>query len=163
MKTITLRALTWPLYVGTLITLVIHAMWGTNKWFEKGVLFTRLKAESWPSRTWYRAWAGTTFGYGVMISATASESVIDHELIHVEQYQAASIGGLALGLLVLAITHSVWGIAAFFALWMLTHWAVYFAATFTAWLRREPNAYRGNCWEEAAYAETEVKCRTPQV
>lgn len=161
MKLFMLRFLTWPLYFGTLAALVIHALWGSTKWWEGGALFVRLRSDSWPARTWWKGWGGATLGYGVMVSADANEKIVEHELVHVEQYQALTLGGLWLGLLVFAITHSPMGLVALFACWSLTVWCCYFAATLVALLRSEPNAYRGNTFEEAAYAETEVKCQTP--
>jgi hypothetical protein len=166
-KTVVLRSLCWPLYFGTLIARIVHALWGDTKKWANGVLVTTLSPTSWPMNPqkkwggWYRNWGGTCFGFGIMLAPGQSDVVLQHEEVHVEQGMAAAIGGLLFGLLVLAITHSWGGLVAFFACWMFSGAFAYIGASFAAWLRSEPNAYRGNHLEEAAYNATDVKCRTP--
>jgi hypothetical protein len=151
MKRIILKTLCWPLFIGTLIALLFKALWGKSMDWESDVLFTTLDDKSWPARTWFKGWLGSTLGYGVLLAPNASDSTRRHELVHVEQYEAAAVLGLVLGLIVWATVHSAWGIAALFACWMLTPWLSFGAALLVAWLRGEASAYRGSHLEEAAY------------
>ena len=65
-KNILRRALCVHLYLGTLVALVIHALWGgKSKWVD-GIFVTDLREDSWPERTWYKSWGGTCIGYGIM-------------------------------------------------------------------------------------------------
>lgn len=164
MKTVARAILCWPLFLGTLISLLVHALWGSGMYWDGLVLVTELSPKSWPMKTWYRGWGGTTFGYGMMLAPRVlapkmPDSVLSHELVHVEQLEAAAISGLMTGLLVLTLTRSWWGLAALFLCWISAGPLAYIAASVTAWLRAEPNAYSGNHMEEAAYNATEVKCR----
>ena len=116
----------------------------------------RLRRDSWPVRTWYRRWAGTTFGYGIMLSPDAGGPTVEHELVHVEQAEANTLAGLALGGLASLASLSPWPLAVG---WLGGAALAYAGASVAAWLRSEPDAYRGNHLEEAAYNATEVKCR----
>jgi hypothetical protein len=115
----------------------------------------RLKPSSWPARTWYRNWGGTTFGYGIMLSATAGNPVIEHELVHVEQAEANTIAGLVMGAIASAVILSPWPL---FVGWLGGAALAYVGASVAAALRGEADAYRGNHLEEAAYNASEVKC-----
>lgn len=149
-KNVVRRAMCAPLYLGTLIALVIHALWGERKWWEDGVLFTELKVDSWPNRTWFKAWGGSCFGYGVMLAPNQNRSVAVHELVHTEQLEGASIGGIMMGILVAALVHSVWGVPAFFLCWIASGWFAYLGSMVAALIRNEPNGYMGSHLEEAA-------------
>jgi len=158
MRNVILRSLTWPLFIGTLLAWIIKLIWGeSGAWNGNGVYIVRLREGTWFAKK-YAGWGGTTFGFGIIVTKTADDAIIAHEMVHVEQFEDATVGGFFLGLIALAIVHSWWGIGALFACWMLAVWAVYFSGTLVAWLRSEPNAYRGNAWEEAARAITQVTC-----
>lgn len=170
MKNVILRVLCWPLYFGTLIALAVGALWGEGqKRWEDGALLVRLRRDSWPMVKgkkpwggWYVGWGGTTFGFGVMLSPDANETIVEHEMVHVEQLEDATVGGWALGALVFAIVHSWLGLLAWLACWTLTPIFIYLCATLVAWLRSEPNVYRGNALEEAAYNATAARCKSAQ-
>ena len=151
MKRIVLKSLCWPLFIGTLIAAIFRALWGKTSDWQSDVLFVELAPDSWPIRTWFRGWLGTTLGYGVLLAPAAPQTVRRHELIHVEQYEAATIIGLVLGLLVLATSPSWWGVAGLIASWMLAGWLSFAVALLVAWLRGEDSAYLGSHLEEAAY------------
>ncbi len=149
------RALCWPLYVGALVALVVRGLWGADLWWADGCLMVRLGPSSWPSRTWYRRWAGTTFGYGIMLSSSAGNSTVEHELVHVEQAEANTLAGLLLGALCSAVSLSPWPLLVG---WLAGALLAYAGASLVALLRGESDAYRGNHLEEAAFNATEVKC-----
>jgi hypothetical protein len=159
MKNVIRRILCWPMYIGMLAALIVGAFWGAGTLWENGVARVRLRKGSWPTRTWFRGWAGVTLGYGMVLSPDANETVVEHEDVHVEQFEGATIAGFVLGALEFAVVRSPLGVAAWLVCWVFCIWAVYFSATLVAWLRSEPNAYRGNALEEAAYNATAVKCR----
>jgi len=153
MKNIIRKVLCWPLFLGALIALVVHALWGASKRWENAVLVTVLSDKSWPMRSWYKGWGGTCFGYGIMLAPDQAPAVLAHELHHVEQNEAASIGGLILGLVVMVLTRSWEGFGSLFFLWFATPRFAYIGAMVAAWLRGE-NPYRGNHLEEGAYDAT---------
>lgn len=153
MKNVIRKILCWPLFLGTLVALVVRALWGASMRWDNAVLVTVLSEKSWPMRSWYKSWGGTCFGYGIMLAPNQAPSVLAHELHHVEQNEAASIGGLILGLIVLLLTRSWEGLGAVFLCWITSPWFAYIGATITAWLRGE-SPYRGNHLEEGAYDAT---------
>jgi hypothetical protein len=139
----------WPL------VLFIRAAWGASLVWREGSLVVTLREGSWPMRTWYREWGGTTFGHGVMLASGQPPSVLMHELVHVEQIEAnAIVGFLFFGLLV---CFGGWWLG--LILWPLTPALAYGAASLVAWMRSEPNAYKGNHLEEAAYAIAGGRCQ----
>jgi len=152
-KTVVRKILCWPLFLGTLIALVVRALWGESTRWESGVLVTVLSPTSWPMRSWYKRWGGTCFGYGIMLAPGQGVETLQHELHHVEQNEAASIGGLILGILVLLLTRSWEGLGALVFCWISSPWFAYVGALIAAWLRGE-DAYRGNHLEEGAYDAT---------
>jgi len=151
MKNVLRKVLCWPLFLGTLVTLVVRALWGESMRWENAVLVTVLSPKSWPMRSWYKQWGGTCFGYGIMLAP--DQGALGHEMHHVEQNEANSIAGLFLGAVALALMQSWGGVGALIFFWVTTPWFAYLSATITAWLRGE-NPYRGNHLEEGAYDAT---------
>lgn len=99
------RALVAPLMlIGWLIVLVIRAMWGRELFWHEGVLVVQLDPASWPLNAekkgggWYRGWAGTCFGHGIMLSHSADARALKHEMRHSEQHDANAVGGLIVAL-----------------------------------------------------------------
>jgi hypothetical protein len=76
------------------------------------------------------------------------------ELHHTEQSEAASIGGLILGLLALLLTRSWEGFGTLFLCWITMPRLAYVGGLIAAWLRGE-DPYRGNHLEESARATTQ--------
>lgn len=130
------------------IIALIRAMWGTSLTWRSGVLVSELSPTSWPMRTWYKPWGGTTFGHGVMLAPNMAPSVLQHELVHVEQYEGSCALGFLLCLLLAAL--GWWWVG--LLVWPLTHPVLYGCASLVAWLRSEPDAYMGNVMEEGARA-----------
>lgn len=131
--------------VGWLFAATVRLFWGTALRWEDGVLRVTMREGSWPVRTWYARWGGTTIGHAVVMRESAPYSTYLHELVHVEQCQAAGILGvfLALG----ALVGGVWWLA--IAWWCLTPALVY-AVSGLAALARGEDFYRGNVQEEGA-------------
>jgi hypothetical protein len=139
-----------PMYLGTLLALVIHALWGRRSWWQNGVFLTELNPESWLQKGWFKPWGGLTLGYGIVLAPDMAESVLKHEMVHVEQLEGASIGGILTGIIMAAICHSVWGVLAFGVCWLTAPWLAYAGASLAAFFRGEADSYRGNHLEEAA-------------
>lgn len=129
------------------ILLVVRALWGSKSEWSSGTLVVELREGSWPTKTWYRGWGGTTFGHGIMIGPD-QVGVLPHEHVHVLQYEAACCMAVLVGLVVLAT--GAW-LGALLA-WCLIPSLAYVGAVIAALLRgRQP--YRDNVLEAAAYAE----------
>lgn len=150
-KLILLRLLTLLADVpGAFLALAVMALWGGGMGWRSGLLLVYLDPRSWPARTWYRGWAGTTIGHAVVLNCwtpDTTSAVLQHELVHVEQHEGFALVGLALGAATVAAGASLWlGVFAAVA----TSPLCALAAIAVAWLRGEP-AYRGSAQEEAAY------------
>lgn len=154
------RVLVAPLMlIGWLIVLAIRAMWGRELFWHEGVLVVRLDPTSWPLNPakkgggWYRGWAGTSFGHGIMLTHGAPVEVLAHELVHSEQHDANAVGGL---LLAIPFFFVAWWAA--LIVWLLAPLVMYVGGLAVAWLRGEKvGAYRGNHLEEAAYDAVDQK------
>lgn len=132
--------------IGWLVMLVVGLAWGTGMptWHD-GVLIATLKLDSWPGRTWYRKWGGTTIGHAVMLKEGMPPSVLVHELVHVEQNESNGICAA-----VVAIAFAYWLGWLAVLVWVGLPWLVYLAGMLCALLRGE-DAYRGNHLEEGPY------------
>jgi hypothetical protein len=110
-------------------------------------------------RTWYAEWGGTTLGHGGFYrNGTFTQGwsqIQEHEHVHVEQLEAASLYGLfvaiAVFVVLMALGHFTVGPIFGVLLWWLSILLSTGAAMATAWLRGE-DPYRGSHTEEAAYS-----------
>lgn len=148
------RTLTCPLYLGMLLVLIANALWGQRSFMQDGVLVVELKPNSWLRERWNKSnIGGMCFGFGIILAPFAHESVLKHEMVHVEQGEAGSVAGLIFGIVMATIVGLVgggfWGLLPFFLCWITFHWVAYWSASLIAILRGE-NSYRGNHAEEAA-------------
>lgn len=133
--------------VGWLVVLFVRLAWGRELHWQDGVLSTILRADSAPARSWYAKWGGTAIGHAIFVKEGMPPSVYAHELVHVEQCEAAGIVGVVIAL---ATLWWAWWIA--LAFWCLTPTLAYVLAGVTA-LARGEDWYRGNHNEEAARRE----------
>lgn len=132
--------------VGWLVVLVVGLAWGTGMpvWND-GVLIATMKNDSWPGRSWYRKWGGTTISHAVFIKEGMSKNVLVHELVHVEQFEA---NALFAAFVACVLAYWLGWIA--LLVWALMPGFVYLAGMVCAALRGE-DAYRGNHLEEGPY------------
>ena len=163
---------TWPYDIITWsIVLFIWLLWGTKLHWLEG-LWCELKPKSWPMRTWYKEWAGTTFGHGGFYApGKAGEKGIDtatefHEHVHVEQYEGAMLHSFIYGVtafLTLAYCgHIFTGVVGGSVIWLSGGALSYGCSAIQAVLRGEAY-YLGGTKEESAYAQTEKwKKKRPQ-
>lgn len=156
---------TWPFDVVVwLVWLVLHALWGEKLRWEDGCLVFNWRADSWPARTWYRKWGGTTMGHAIFYNwYVAEETDVDkfepiqvHEHVHVEQYESWMLASFLVGLTVLlslGFAHNLWMTGALLGgiIWVLGYAWVGVGGWLTA-LARGEDIYRGSVHEEAAYA-----------
>lgn len=135
-----------------LLILFVHLLWGRNLHWEDTVLCTEFKLNSWPVRTWYKNWGGTTFGHGIVYGPAPIESTRRHEHVHVEQYQASMVNGFLHAIIALLITGNLW----FSAVVWFSGYVTYLCSNWiTAFIRGEP-VYSGSAHEEHAYAEGRI-------
>lgn len=158
----------WILYVASfpadvICWLIILTMWlcfGHQLQWKHGVLTFELKRDSWPQRTWYAGWGGTTFGHGIMFAVDHLDwdPIWLHELVHVEQFEAECLQN--------TIFFAICTLLGFW--WVgLIWWAGapllgVLAGYTTAWLRGE-EFYMGSHLEEAARAVATCRKRNIEV
>jgi hypothetical protein len=149
--------LPWDIAVW-LIILFSYLFWGDKLFWEDG-LWCEFKKDSWPMRTWYKEWNGTTFGHGGWLRYNYLEKTLNHELIHVEQFEANMLFTFILAVFALCIglLHAIY-IPTFITcsvVWLLGGfpWA---ANWLTAYLRDE-DFYFGSIHEESAYSQIELE------
>lgn len=156
---------TWPFdLIVWLAWIVLWAAWGEKLRWEDGCLVFNWKVDSWPARTWYRPWGGTTIGHAIFYNwyvhvetdTRAFEPIQVHEHVHVEQYEGSMLSSLIIGLLVMltmGFGHGLWVTGSVLGgiIWFLGYLWMGTAGWLTAIARGE-DAYRGSSHEEAAYA-----------
>lgn len=129
--------------------LLLRALWGSALGWRDGALVVVLRADSWPVRTWYRGWGGTTLAHGILIAMDRPD-VVFHEQQHVRQSEAAGLCALVMGVGLAIAGQVVAGVV----LWAALPWFVYGAAMLAAAARGEA-PYRHNVLEDAAYDATD--------
>jgi hypothetical protein len=137
--------------------LIVRVLWGHKlEWLDG--LWCELKEDSWPMRTWYKRWGGTTFVRGGFYrpGRKGQPGRIDtrteaHEHIHIEQAEASALFGTVVAItIILALPWSTAGFITALAVWTLTAPLIYLAAGIQAVVRGE-SFYKGNHFEEHAY------------
>jgi hypothetical protein len=157
MKYATLRFLTFIAdFPGWLIAFLFYLFWGKKWSVEYLCLVITLKEDSWPVRTWYRNWGGTTLGHAILMNPNVRDvdSMLFHESRHVEQFETFSIVGLLLGI-VLTFYHLYLPAIIVALSWSFVNMLM---AMVVGWLRGE-GFYRGSFLEEAAYDAQELRER----
>ena len=155
-----LFTLPWDI-LAYLAVLLIWLVFG-QKLHWLGGLWCELKETSWPVRTWYAGYGGTTLGHGGFYGPGASAGhgwdtyVEVHEHIHVEQYEVAMFLTFMLGIATFITTslfQMSWTASSFLSLgiWMSGYLLFFCGGWLVAYLRGE-RAYYGSQHEEAAYA-----------
>lgn len=150
-----MRALCFPADIpGWLIVLFLWLCWGFDLKLRGGIMMAEFKENSWPMRTWYRGWGGTTFGHAMIFAAGFDPlgPLPYHELVHVEQFEAMTLAGYVPGVALALSIHPLAGLA----MVVLFGFVAMLAAMAAAWLRGE-KPYRGSVMEEAAYDATELR------
>lgn len=135
------------------IGIVLHALWGTKRHWVAGCLCLEFKPNSWPTRTWYRTWLGTTFGHTIIYAPEKSgvPGIVDtyseqHEHIHVHQYEVLQLLSAILTATVLSTGFEWTKLLILF----LGSGFGYLAGMVQALIRGE-SPYWDNIFEEAAY------------
>jgi len=146
-----------------LMVLFCWAMWGHKLRWIYGP-WCELKEKSWPIRTWYSGYGGTTFGHGGILGpGFAGGKGIDtlmerHEDVHVEQHEVAMVVAFTAAGAILAVLlqqpFSVWTWVLPLVVWC-SGWPAYLIASWSVAFLRGESLYRGSSHEEAAYAIVE--------
>lgn len=161
--------LPWDITIAWPTILLIRLLWGKNLQWETPpmpnpggpVLTCEILADSWPGRTWYKPWGGTTIGHGIFYGADLVQpgkwsGLQEHEHVHVEQFEGVSLGsfitGLWVGIVIGALGHAVAAVLVGLLIWWLGYLVMGLGNWTVAWFRGE-NFYRGSSHEESAYAQ----------
>lgn len=152
-----LATLPWDV-IGGGVALLVYALWGRGMRRDGEALSFELAPGSWPRRTWYRGWGGTTLGrviwYAPGRRASDGEagwpvpSIEVHEHEHVRQHEASSCGSMLVAGTALALGAPWW---AALALWASGYPAMAAGGWLAAWLRGE-RFYKDSAHERAARA-----------
>lgn len=131
---------------------LVRVLWGESLRWDDGALVVTLRKDSWPARTWYAQWGGTTLSHGIMINGAdaARTRILFHEHVHVKQFEGSALCALVMAA-GFASSHAY---LPALVLWIALPWFLYGASMLVAVLRGE-NAYRHNAEEEAAYDATD--------
>lgn len=151
----------FPDLIAYAIVVVLWALWGQRLQWKHGCLTMEFKKDSWPTRTWYKDWGGTTFGHGIIYNYDHLdwEPIWLHELVHVEQYEAECLQNFIVFVFCCVASYWVpwlWMVGTF--QWGLGALMGAMCGYATAWLRGE-DLYRGSHLEEAARAVATCKKR----
>lgn len=153
--------ISWPLI------LFVRAAWGKSLRWERRpvvggpVLVCDIRADSWPARTWYKTWGGTTVGHGIfyghdLVVPGEWSSLQEHEHVHVEQFEGVSISSFLTALwvtiLIVSLGHTTVAMITGLAIWMLGY-LMMGIGNYGAALFRGESMYRGSSHEESAYAQ----------
>ena len=145
--------------ISWLAVLVVWLLWGCKlEWLDG--LWCELKPNSWPMRSWYKDWGGTTFIRGGFYrpGRKGKPGRIDtrteaHEHIHIEQAEASALYGFIMAVVVSIVTlFSTAGLITALLIWTITPLMIYVAAGLQAVIRGE-EFYKGNHFEEHAYIQ----------
>ena len=153
----------WTWYVDMFcwffVGVVLYALWGTKRHWTAGCLCLEFQKGSWPTRTWYRKWLGTTLGHTIIynVGRSGKPGIVDtpteeHEMIHVHQFEVMQ----QLGLTITVINvYSGFDFASeWYELLVLpaASGIAYLASMLQAIIRGE-TPYKNNIFEESAYAQ----------
>ncbi len=140
--------------------------WPTRSWYrkkDKHGCHILIPVAHQPVYGRWRTWGGSSLGHGGFYGPGRSggpgiDTKIEmHEHIHVEQWEVALLVGWLLQLFFIA-TLLLKGIEPFWilhiVLWTISSAFAYSCSVFQAYLRGE-DFYRGNIYEESAYAQVE--------
>lgn len=146
-------------FLGHFVILFFWIFWGEFSSAGSGY-WVRLKPASWPVRTWYRGWKGTTFCHGgiLCVEHDREKLIVKHESIHIEQFEVIQIFSfigfiISLGASWLVRSNIPWIFSICF--WALSWPIVNICSSIVARLRGE-NPYKGSSLEEAAYSIVEA-------
>lgn len=146
--------------IGLVWWLIVLALWGrvvhdrpmaiAAEPPDVKVWAVELKPDSWPARTWYKKWGGTTLGHFIMFGAgrAAGARIWRHELVHVLQCEAVSVGATVLALVLVACGQYLGALI----VWCTPYPIMGVGGWLGAWLRGL-RFYRDSQHERSAYAQ----------
>lgn len=138
-----------PAVLYMLPLLIAYLLWGQHGSFRrlKNAWCWELRENSWPMRTWYKNWGGTTLSHCIMFAPGPGRRIEAHELHHVDQFDAQSLCGNILGTILAIQGHWVLGLL----VWVLLPGLCYLSAGINAAVSGR-RFYRDNVFEVGAYA-----------
>ncbi len=154
---------TWPqdILMWVFWILPFWALWGRDlRWLE-GCLCFNLKEDSWPARTWYAKWGGTSIGHAIMFNTRIPQttepldSLTVHELSHVKWFETVMFTSFMTAWIpfIFLGAHGHWMSACICGsiVWVTGHTLQGLGGFFVAWVLGG-RAYRDSYHEQAAYA-----------
>ena len=149
-----MNLLLWALWI-----VPFWAMWGENLRFQHGALVFNFKKGSWPNRTWYKKWGGTTLGDAIMYNhdrGLDGDRIQVHEEFHQNQFRGVMLSSLITSVLLFAVLFSSTSFYLNFlvclVLWLTGYIRWGLGNLLYALICLKGNAYRLSSHEQAAYA-----------
>ena len=133
--------------LGFIAAMLLRVLWGKSLHVHKGALVCQLDRSKWFERRLFSGWGGSTISPHVIIVGDGDFHVLPHELVHMEQFEAAALLGAVFTIVGFVLQLPTW-VAVLPVVFNV--WATALAAYTTAVLRGE-DFYRGAHIEEAAY------------
>jgi hypothetical protein len=134
-------------------------LWGEHLRFQHGALVFNLKEGSWPNRTWYSRWGGTTLGNAIMYNygrGGDNDRIQVHEEFHQKQYRGVMFSSFLTSLILFfMLIHTatwVFSIVTCAVLWNTGYLRWGLGNLLHSLISEEGNAYRNSSHEQAAYA-----------
>lgn len=139
--------LTTPMFFGWLFPLLTFVLYMSH---ELRVIDNKVLSATW--RPWAaKIWKySTTLGRGMVLQPDAGDRILDHEMVHVRQFEDATLLALIVSLLVTLVTWNLW--------WLLL-WAsgpLWLSTAYLGAVMRGGRIYRDAEIERSAYAQTDT-------
>ena len=161
-----LWCITVDLFFWFWIGIVMYALCGTKRNWTAGCLCLEFREGSWPTTSWYKKWAGTTFGHCIIYAPgqMGELGIVDtptekHEMIHVHQFECLQLLAAILFWYLTLSSEFQWQ---YLCILPSGAMVAYIASLIQAFLRGEP-PYRGSIFEEHAYAVDDCQKNGPKV
>lgn len=144
LKLTVLRMLCLPMDLVGMLLLWLVTLGSDPLWMWRGtVLLVRPKEGSWLARAWPYS---TTLGHSILLHPHSDDLVMQHEMVHARQSEAACVAWWVITLIAWSPRLALLSPFA----WL----AIYGSSCVAAWLARR-EAYLGSVFEEHARADTE--------
>lgn len=152
----------WTWYVDLpcwfFVGVILYSLWGTRRHWTAGCLCLEFQEGSWPTRTWYKKWLGTTLGHTIIynVNKSGKPGIVDtptarHEFIHVHQFEVMQLLGMIITIINVLGGFDVQTEWYELLLLPLASPLAYLVSMVQSLIRGE-TPYRDNIFEEHAYA-----------
>lgn len=164
MKTIKLFVIYLLCFIPDMICFIslfpLYLLWGTKLRIENSGIWFEFKENSWPMRTWYKKWGGTTLGHCGFYRPNPVQKIKNHEAFHVLQFEAyiiKTVLQLVFLFIMLNITNFIFSFLLTFAIFS-NGYLTWLGNWMHSWLRSK-KVYKESIHEQAAYCIAEQNDR----